>query len=114
MDIFSSVDYIDDRVSKEVRASSWSFNYKYSENSFEAIMRTMFFFVLWENRSTYSFIHSVRRNKILLTRAYDLFNVHTNLRLVFKKSDHYLKGETNFWDVGGDHFDPPDGAKELE
>ncbi|XP_074342711.1 uncharacterized protein LOC141680360 [Apium graveolens] len=66
------------------------------------------------NWSTYSFIHSVRRNKILPTRAEDLVYVHTNLRLLSRKSDLYLKGETKLWDVGGDHFDPLDGAEKLE
>ncbi|XP_074336689.1 uncharacterized protein LOC141673859 [Apium graveolens] len=66
------------------------------------------------NWSTYSFIYSVRRNKILPTRAEDLVYVHTNLRLLSRKSDIYLKGETKLWDFGGDHFDPLDGAEELE
>ncbi|XP_074381164.1 uncharacterized protein LOC141722833 [Apium graveolens] len=66
------------------------------------------------NWSTYSFIHSVRRNKILPTRAEDLVYVHTNLRLLSRKSDLYLKGETKLWDVGHDHFDPLDGAEDLE
>ena len=30
------------------------------------------------------------------------------------KSEQYLKGETKLWDVGGDQFDPLDGAEELE
>ena len=51
---------------------------------------------------------------MLPTRAEDLVYVHTNLHLLSRKSDHYLKGETRLWDVGGDHFDQPDGAKELE
>ncbi|KAL8133407.1 hypothetical protein AgCh_008754 [Apium graveolens] len=53
-------------------------------------------------------------NKILPTRAEDLVYVHTNLRLLSRKSDHYTKGETRLWDVGGDRFDPLDGAEELE
>lgn len=66
------------------------------------------------NWSTYSFIHSVRRNKILPTRAEDLVYVHNNLRLLSRKTDQYLNGETKLWDVGGDNFDPLDGAEELE
>lgn len=66
------------------------------------------------NWSTYSFIHSVRRNKILPSRAEDLVYVHNNLRLLSRKSLLYLTGETRLWDVGGDHFSPLDGAEELE
>ena len=66
------------------------------------------------NWSTYSFIHSVRRNKILPSRAEDLVYVHNNLRLLSRKSPQYLLGVTRLWDVGGDHFDPLDGAEELE
>ncbi|KAL6519715.1 hypothetical protein OROMI_032609 [Orobanche minor] len=66
------------------------------------------------NWSTYSFIHSIRRNKILPTRAEDLVYVHTSLRLLSRKSEQYAKGETKLWDVGGDQFDPLDGAEELE
>lgn len=40
--------------------------------------------------------------------------MHTNLRLLSRKSDNYLKVETRLWDVGGDQFDPLDGAEELE
>lgn len=40
--------------------------------------------------------------------------MHTNLRLLSRKNEHYLKGETKLWDGGGDHFGPLDGAKELE
>ncbi|WOH02245.1 hypothetical protein DCAR_0521634 [Daucus carota subsp. sativus] len=53
-----------------------------------------------KNWSTYSFIHSIKRNKILPTRAEDLVYVHTNLRLLSRKR--------------GDRFDPLDGAEELE
>ena len=66
------------------------------------------------NWSAYSFIHSLRRNKIQPQRAEDLVFVHNNLRLLSRKSDQYMKGETRLWDVRGDLFDPLDGAEELE
>lgn len=40
--------------------------------------------------------------------------VHNNLRLLSRKSPQYLLGESRLWDVGGDRFDPLDGAEELE
>lgn len=66
------------------------------------------------NWSTYSFIHSIRRNKIQPQRAEDLVFVHTNLRLLSRSSEKYKEGETKMWDVSGDSFDPFDGAGELE
>ncbi|KAL8154938.1 hypothetical protein AgCh_000342 [Apium graveolens] len=53
-------------------------------------------------------------NKILPIRAQDLVYVHTNLRLLFRKSDLYLNEETSLWNVSGDHFDPLNGVEELE
>ena len=47
-------------------------------------------------------------------RAEDLVFVHTNLRLLSRKSEKYCKGETNMWDVIGDEWEPFDGAGGLE
>uniref|UniRef100_A0A6V7QV00 HAT C-terminal dimerisation domain-containing protein n=1 Tax=Ananas comosus var. bracteatus TaxID=296719 RepID=A0A6V7QV00_ANACO len=57
------------------------------------------------NWSTYSFIYSMKRNKITPQRAEDLVYVHTNLRLLSRRAPEYIKGETKIWDVGGDSFD---------
>lgn len=38
--------------------------------------------------------------------------VHNNLRLLSRKSDHYLKGETKLWDVGGDAFETIDAHED--
>ncbi|KAF7831478.1 uncharacterized protein G2W53_013811 [Senna tora] len=46
------------------------------------------------NWGTYSFIHSVRRNKMKPKRAEDLVYVHTNLRLLSRKSPQYKTGES--------------------
>ena len=66
------------------------------------------------NWSTYSFIHSVRRNKILPQHAEDLVYVHTNLRLLSRKTHAYMEGESKMWDVGGDAFSQVEGAGVLE
>nr|KYP45530.1 polyprotein [Cajanus cajan] len=42
------------------------------------------------NWSTYSFIHSLKRNRLNPKRAEDLVYVHTNLRLLSKKSEEYI------------------------
>ncbi|XP_057758219.1 uncharacterized protein LOC130978140 [Arachis stenosperma] len=60
------------------------------------------------NWSTYSFIHSLKRNKLKLKRAENLVFVHTNLRLLSRKTQQYNKGETMMWDIAGDAFSPID------
>jgi hypothetical protein len=66
------------------------------------------------NWSTYSFIHSLRRNKMTPTRAQDLVFVHSNLRLL-SRSNEYIKGPTKMWDIVGDSWeDPYEGGGMLE
>ncbi|KAL1352817.1 hypothetical protein AAHE18_06G195400 [Arachis hypogaea] len=60
------------------------------------------------NWSTYSFIHSLKRNKLKSKRAENLVFVHTNLRLLSRKTPQYNKGETMMWDIAGDAFSPID------
>ncbi|KAK2648223.1 hypothetical protein Ddye_015712 [Dipteronia dyeriana] len=57
------------------------------------------------NWSTYNFIHSMRRNKIAPQRAEDLVFVHTNLRLLSRRTPSYNEGVSQLWDVGGDGYD---------
>jgi len=66
------------------------------------------------NWSTYSFVHSVKRNALTPERAEDLVFVHSNLRHLSRRSDAYKKGETTMWDVGGDSFDSLGGVGLLE
>ncbi|WVZ88415.1 hypothetical protein U9M48_034941 [Paspalum notatum var. saurae] len=55
------------------------------------------------NWSTYSFIHSMKRNKLAPERAEDLVFVHNNLRLLSRKAEDYKTGPCRMWDVGGDY-----------
>ncbi|KAF7834701.1 DUF659 domain-containing protein [Senna tora] len=66
------------------------------------------------NWSSYSFIHSMRRNKITHKRAEDLVFVPTNLRLLSRQSSNYKEGETKMWDIGGDRWEHFDGLGTLE
>ncbi|CAH9104885.1 unnamed protein product [Cuscuta europaea] len=56
------------------------------------------------NWSTYSFIHSLRMNKLNPKRAEDLVFIHNNLRLLSRNSAQYEDENTMMWDVGGDQF----------
>ncbi|XP_020267247.1 uncharacterized protein LOC109842776 [Asparagus officinalis] len=66
------------------------------------------------NWSTYSFIHSLKRNKMTPERAEDLVYVHSNLRLLSRSSQEYKEGESKLWDIGGDAFDSFQGAGILD
>ncbi|GJN07687.1 hypothetical protein PR202_ga25535 [Eleusine coracana subsp. coracana] len=66
------------------------------------------------NWSTYSFVHSVKRNALTPERAEDLVFVHSNLRHLSRRTDAYKTGETRMWDVGGDSFDSLGGIGILE
>lgn len=66
------------------------------------------------NWSTYSFIHSLKRNKMAPHRAEDLVYVHSNLRLLSRNSPQYHQEETKMWDVAGDEFGSLDDSGVLE
>jgi hAT family C-terminal dimerisation region len=65
------------------------------------------------NWKTYSLIHDAKRNQMTPKRVEDLVFVHSNLRLLSRRSVEYYTGETQFWDVGGDAHEPFDGAEQL-
>ena len=51
------------------------------------------------NWSTYSFIHLVKRNRLASKKVEDLVYIHTNLRLLLRKEDHYKEGTAKLWDA---------------
>ena len=65
------------------------------------------------NWSTYSFVHSMRRNKMTPKRAEELVFIHSNLRLLSRKSNLYSKGESKMWDIVRDSFDTLEGVGYL-
>ncbi|CAN6931717.1 BnaC06g06510D [Brassica napus] len=66
------------------------------------------------NWSTYSFIHSLRRNRLNPSHAQDLVFIHNNLRLLSRNFDQYEAEKTKMWDVGGDGFDSMEDVGFLE
>ena len=58
------------------------------------------------NWSTYSFIHSIKRNRLTSKRAENLVAVHSALRLSHRKTPEYQMGPATRWDV-----DPEDDAQ---
>ncbi|MCO5575898.1 hypothetical protein L7F22_029705, partial [Adiantum nelumboides] len=51
------------------------------------------------NRSTYGFIHSLKRNRLRHSKGDDLVYVHSNLRFISQKQPSYLSGPCKAWDV---------------
>lgn len=66
------------------------------------------------NWSTYSFVNSVKRNKMTPKRAEDLVFIHSNLRLLSRRTPEYSQGETKSWDIAGDSFDSLEDVGMLE
>ncbi|GAV56480.1 LOW QUALITY PROTEIN: Dimer_Tnp_hAT domain-containing protein, partial [Cephalotus follicularis] len=66
------------------------------------------------NWSTYSFVHSMKQNKMTPKLAEDLVYIHSNLCLLSRKSPQYAQGETKMWDIGGDAFDSLEDIEVLE
>lgn len=66
------------------------------------------------NWSTYSFIHSCRRNKLTPKRAEDLVFIHNNLRLLSRSTSQYHDEKSKMWDVGADEFGSMEDTGILE
>ncbi|KAF1872173.1 hypothetical protein Lal_00033827 [Lupinus albus] len=66
------------------------------------------------NLSTYSFIHYAKRNKLKPKTAEDLVYVHTNLRLLSRKSEEHKQGDTKMWGIAGDAWEDFDSAETLQ
>ena len=52
-----------------------------------------------QNWSTYSFIHSIKRNQLGLKKAEDLVFIHNNWHPLSCKDPTYKKGLEKLWDV---------------
>ncbi|XP_070046009.1 uncharacterized protein [Nicotiana tomentosiformis] len=65
------------------------------------------------NWSTYSLIHSIKRNKLETSRAEDLIFVYYNLCLFSRQKETYTSGPSKYWDVGGDRFDVDEATNDL-
>ncbi|XP_061356551.1 uncharacterized protein LOC133300978 [Gastrolobium bilobum] len=53
-------------------------------------------------------------NKITPKRAEDLVYVHSNLRLLSRKTPSYAQGTNQMWDIAGDTFDSLDDIRDLQ
>jgi len=81
---------------------AWFFCPSPSKVSIETSCATLLIIFCERNLSTYSFIHSLKRNKLDPKRVEDLVYVHTNLRLLTRKNEEYNQGNNKMWDISGD------------
>ncbi|RWR83372.1 DUF659 domain-containing protein/Dimer_Tnp_hAT domain-containing protein [Cinnamomum micranthum f. kanehirae] len=114
---FADIDSIRDRY--EMDPKSWWVTYGacaplFQTLAFKLLVQPSSSSCAERNWSTYSFVHSVRRNKMTPKRAEDLVFIHSNLRLLSRRTLQYMKGETKMWDIAGDAFDSFEDAGELE
>ncbi|XP_070045907.1 uncharacterized protein [Nicotiana tomentosiformis] len=65
------------------------------------------------NWSTFSLIHSIKRNKLATSRAEDLVFIHYNLRLLSRRKEKYTNGPSKYWDLGGDYFNIDESINDL-
>ncbi|KAJ7971487.1 Dimer_Tnp_hAT domain-containing protein [Quillaja saponaria] len=116
-DIFGDFDSLQDRWSLEPKA--WWLVYGVSTPLLQKVALKLLSqpcssSCCERNWSTYSFIHSMKRNKMTPKRAEDLVYIHTNLRLLSRKNESYTTGQSKMWDISGDEWDPLEGAGVLE
>ena len=65
------------------------------------------------NWSTYGNLYSLKKTRIEQSRAEMMVYVHTNLRLIYRKREEWVKGKTKMWDVFPDDMGL-DNSFELE
>ena len=51
------------------------------------------------NWSTYGNLYSLKKSKLEQSRSETMVYVHTNLCLIYRQRDEWLKGKTKMWDV---------------
>ena len=51
------------------------------------------------NWSTYGNLHTMKKSRLEQSRAETMVYVHTNLRLIYRQREEWLKGKTKMWDV---------------
>ena len=65
------------------------------------------------NWSTYTYIHSVKRNRLNGMQADKLVFVHSNICLLSRFPDHYKEGPYKKWDIEPDYSYLDDSAARL-
>lgn len=51
------------------------------------------------NWSTYGNLHNVKKSRLEQSRAETTVYFHTNLRLIYRQREEWLRGKTKMWDV---------------
>jgi hypothetical protein len=51
------------------------------------------------NWSTYGNLHTLKKSRLEQSRAKTMVYVHSNLHLIYRMREEWLKGKTKMWDV---------------
>eukprot|EP00253_Pinus_taeda_P010118 PITA_10118 len=51
------------------------------------------------NWSTYGNLHNVKKSRLEQSRVETMVYVHTNLRLIYRQREEWLRGKTKMWDI---------------
>jgi hypothetical protein len=52
-----------------------------------------------KNWSTYGNLYNLKKSRLEQSKAETMVYVHTNLRLIYRQRDNWLKGKKKMWDV---------------
>ena len=69
--------------------SLWFLNSEFTSVALKLLSQPCFSSCYERKWSTFSFIHSLKRNKLTTAQAKDLVYAHNNLRLLSRSSDEY-------------------------
>eukprot|EP00253_Pinus_taeda_P027241 PITA_27241 len=99
---FARYDVIRDRGAK--KPYSWWENHEATSPSLQQLAMSLLSQVTSSsccerNWSTYENLYSVKKSRFEQSRAKTMVYVHTNLRLIYRQREEWLKGKTKMWDV---------------
>jgi hypothetical protein len=67
--------------------------------SHEAPLLGYFISCCERNWSTYGNLYSLKKSKLEQSKAKTMVYVHSNLRLIYRQREEWVKGKTKMWDV---------------
>jgi len=63
------------------------------------------------NWSTYGNLYSLKKSRLEQSRVDSIVYLHTNLRLIYRQSEEWVKGKTKMWDVFPDDMGLDDSVE---
>jgi hypothetical protein len=70
-----------------------------SSREVKTALRSMVISEFWSFCSTYGNLYSLKKRRLEQSKAETMLYVHTNLNLIYRQREEWLKGKTKMWDV---------------